>query len=297
VRIPRKKRLWIQLWREKGRKGVSLENLVSGVCAMLAFGCPWRSLVLWHGKEKSFSPEMEKKLLVADESVSCDESQYRMLKKYSGQDEATVNQKYMKGYKVRNNMNILNLSNSERPIFVERMELPTDEKNNQFFVYAMKKFAGPVEVELPVKLKSRLGHYIRTELKNVYERAKDRTDCRYSIPVPITAEERSLFDLNKSDLDEEVDKIMDQMHGSYGESFKKFFEAGYLPKVFVANYNLPHKLSKTDIFRRLKERGYCEPSESVDDEPRPKIDGKRERCLVMTEKMKTWYAGQKELAA
>jgi hypothetical protein len=131
----------------------------------------------------------------------------------------------------------------------------------------------------------------------VYERVKDRTDCRYSIPVPITAEERSLFDLNKSDLDEEVDKIMDQMHGSYGESFKKFFEAGYLPKVFVANYNLPHKLSKTDIFRRLKERGYCEPSESVDDEPRPKIDGKRERCLVMTEKMKTWYAGQKELAA
>ncbi|MGB6649716.1 MAG: DUF5906 domain-containing protein, partial [Bacteroidota bacterium] len=99
----------------------------------------------WDGETKNFTPEVEKKLLVADESVSASERQYRMLKQRSGQKMAVVNQKFVPEYQVRNNMNIVILSNSPTPIFVHKNELPTSEKNNQFFVYEMKPREGDVD--------------------------------------------------------------------------------------------------------------------------------------------------------
>ena len=207
----------------------------------------------WHGREKDFTPEVEKKLLVADESTSDTEAQYRMLKKYSGQDKTVVNKKYMAQYTALNNMSIIILSNSSRPIHVDQTELPTDEMNNQFFVHKMKPIEGPIDTGLPAKLQSYLGHYIRTELLSVYGQIHAKTDCRYSIPVPITDAERDLFDLNKSDLDEEVDKLLDRIAGGPGKMYEEFFKDGYIPKKFISDYYYPRGMTKVDVYRRLKE--------------------------------------------
>jgi hypothetical protein len=165
----------------------------------------------WHGEERSFSPEVQKKLLIADESVSANEKQYRLLKSRSGQKMAMVNQKFVPEYQVKNNMNIIILSNEHTPIFVEKHELPSDEKNNQFFICQMPKLTGAIDTGLSEKLEDRLGYYVRTELKNVYDEVKDLSDCRYSIPTPITKEERALFDVNMTGVEAEADKFIRKM--------------------------------------------------------------------------------------
>jgi hypothetical protein len=86
----------------------------------------------------NFTPFAEKKLLIIDESASNGKVQYQMLKKFSGQNTLEVNKKYIPQYQVQNNLNIIFLSNDELPIYVERDEEPTDERNNQFFVYRMQ---------------------------------------------------------------------------------------------------------------------------------------------------------------
>ena len=45
-----------------------------------------------------------------------------MLKKYSGQDKTVVNKKYMAQYTALNNLSIIILSNSSRPIHVDQTE-------------------------------------------------------------------------------------------------------------------------------------------------------------------------------
>ncbi len=81
----------------------------------------------WRGDVGSFTPEAEKKLAVIEENELNEKSQYKILKKYSGQKYLLVNKKYQPEYQVRNNLNIILISNESIPLFVEKTELPTDE--------------------------------------------------------------------------------------------------------------------------------------------------------------------------
>jgi hypothetical protein len=239
----------------------------------------------WHGEEKNFTPEVQKKLLIADESVSANEKQYRMLKQRSGQKFASVNQKYLAEYQVRNNMNIIILSNEVTPIFVSKDEEPTSVKNNQFFVYTMPKLKGEIDPDFGEKITERMGHYIRTELKNIYENVKDIPGCRYSIPTPITDEEKALFNVNQTGLEEEGMKFLRKMVESNDEAFTKFFDKGLFPTSFVDEYNISRGYGRNGVIRNLKEKGWLKPEDTV----RKMVNSDKRYCHLMTEKLKKWY--------
>jgi hypothetical protein len=243
----------------------------------------------WHGEEQHFTPEVQKKLLIADESVSANETQYRMLKQRSGQKFARVNRKYLAEYQVRNNMNIIILSNEATPIFVQKDEEPTSVKNNQFFVYTIPKFKGEIDPVFGEKIEARLGHYIRTELKNTYETVKDIPGCRYSIPTPITDEEKALFNVNQTGLEEEAMKFLRKMVEREDPAYTTFFEAGLFPSSFVDSYSISKGYTKNGVIRNLKEKGYLKPA----DPERKMVNLNRQYCFEMTEKLKKWYKEEK----
>ncbi len=147
----------------------------------------------WSGHEGNFTPEAEKKLAVVEENEAGDnKGQYKTLKKYTGQPYLRVNNKYQPEYLVPNNLNIILLSNEPIPLYVEKGELPTDESNNQFFVWSFPMLEGIPDAGYGQKLRARLGHYVRTELKEVFE-SIGTGYTRYGIPVPITEAEKRLF--------------------------------------------------------------------------------------------------------
>lgn len=159
--------------------------------------------------EGNFNYFAEKKLIVIDESTSNGKMQYQALKKYSGQAYITVNKKYSPEYKVQNNMSIILLSNEDMPIYVQRDELPTDTRNNQFFVFRMKR-TKDLNPNLKEEVIKRLGNYIRTELRTVFENL-DMSKYRYAIDVPITDEERRLFHNSITDVEIEADKMIEKI--------------------------------------------------------------------------------------
>jgi hypothetical protein len=241
----------------------------------------------WHGKEKNFSPEVEKKFLIADETVSEDPDQYKTLKKYSGQRYAMVNKKYQPQYEVLNNMNIVILSNGNTPVFVEREEAPTSEQNNQFFVSDFKPLTGSPDVELPTRLVERLGHYIRTELKTVYD-SLNFAGNRYAIRVPITDAERALFSNNATEIEQEADRLIDKLVDKCSSAalvpeHKPFVDGGYLPVDFIDwFYDAPNRKTRYKAVRNLKDRGFLKDGEPA----RQMIDKKRMSCYVMTQKLR-----------
>jgi hypothetical protein len=196
----------------------------------------------WGGNEDGFTYEVEKKFLTVEENQSEKVSQYKTLKKYTGQKHATVKKKFKDPYQVKNNMNIIILSNDAIPLFVSRGELPTDTKNNQFFVYEFPEITGAIDPDLQEKILARLGHYIRTELKTVFD-GLSTSGFRYSIDVPITDAEKELFAANTTDLESDVDVLIDRLTRQYDEEsfpqdepFYAFIKEGYLPVQWIKNY-------------------------------------------------------------
>lgn len=238
----------------------------------------------WHGEDKKFTPEVTSKLLIADESVSSNEKQYRLLKQRSGQKFLRVNQKYEPEYQVRNNVNIIIMSNDHTPVFVRREELPTDQNNNQFFVYEFPKLTGPIDPKLPVKIEARLGYYIRTVLKDVFQEVVQLSGCRYMIPTPITDEEKALFDVNVTGLEAEADKFLRKMAESDDEKMIAFFGKGLFPNSFIDLYTIAHGYTKNGVIRNLKERGFLEPTDPI----RKMVNGPRQYCYQLTKKAIDW---------
>ena len=244
----------------------------------------------WHGKEKNFTPEVEKKLLIADESVSDSEEQYRMLKKYGGQDQAIVNQKFMKEYKVKNNLNVWILSNGAAPIFVQRDEAPTSEKNNQFFVFRFKPITGEIDPDIKEKLVDRLGYYVRTVLKDVFEQL-DMTGYRYSIPVPITEEEKALFRNSVTEVEDEADRFLERLSDDSPTEYTYYLEQGYVPTALFNEYTSKYRAKKSKLITNLVERGYLASRET--ERFTPKVDKprnvlyktNRSYCHKMSQKM------------
>ncbi len=247
---------------------------------------------MWHGKEKDFNPEVEMKLLIADETVSQDPQQYKTLKKYSGQKEMQVNHKYLKPYKMRNNMNVIILSNANTPISVERDEKPVSEENNQFFVYEFKPLAGPIDTEMPTKLAERLGHYIRTELKDVFGQLRSNGN-RYSIKTPITPEEEALFENNVSDVefvtDAYIRKMADWYEGQNEPVFNGFVDKGYLQNIFFVHNVIDPRVSKKNVVKNLVDRGYLQSVKLQ----RKSVNNRKEYIYYMTDQLKQEVTGKR----
>jgi len=222
--------------------------------------------------EGNFNGFAEKKLLIIDESASNGKVQYQMLKKFSGQKFMEVNHKYLRQYQVQNNLNIILLSNDESPIYVERDEMPTDECNNQFFVYRLQSHKS-FDPDLQQKLIDRMGHYIRTELKAVYE-SLNHDGFRYSIAVPITDEEKKLFCNSVSDLEQDADSVIEYIENQMDDpswSGYKFFIQGFLPSSFLDDILKYKRSNKQKVVQNLQKHGYI----SADKSAKHQVDGKR----------------------
>jgi predicted transcriptional regulator len=239
---------------------------------------------MWDAERKNFTPEAEKKLLIADESASADIEQYKLIKAYAGQKYVHVNKKYSPQYDVRNNMNIILLSNSAFPVYFSRDEIPTSDQNNQFFVFEFKPFSGSIDPELDKKLEERIGYYVRTVLKDEYSKI-DFTGNRYSIRTPITLEELGLFEGNITEEEGIADKILDKVlkhsdepSSAYGE----FLKNGWLPIELISDSISGSKLGVQKVIKTLKEQGYLVMRAAE----KKQYNKNRYRCHQMTEKLK-----------
>jgi|APTNR8051073442_1049403.scaffolds.fasta_scaffold00406_27 hypothetical protein len=229
--------------------------------------------------EGNFNPFAEKKLLVIDESASNGKLQYQQLKKFSGQKYLEVNKKYLPQYQVQNNLNIIYLSNDDQPVYVERDEIPTDVRNNQFFVYRLSSNK-TFDSDLNQKLIDRLGHYIRTELKVVFNKLNP-TGFRYTIAVPITDDEKKLFNNSVSGIEEEVDRVIDYVETNITNSVWSYYEfakAGYLPTGFFQEVIQSNRVSKTKVIQKLQKHKQIANDKA---DKYIQVNGKRPYCYKL----------------
>ncbi|MBL7135228.1 MAG: hypothetical protein ISS81_01385 [Candidatus Marinimicrobia bacterium] len=238
----------------------------------------------WCGNESNFTPEVEKKLLIVEENDIVHKSQYKTLKKYSGQKYSKVNKKFTPVYSVRNNMNIILLSNDAIALYVKKEELPADGKNNQFLVFEFQQFKGPIDASIQDKILDRLGHYIRTELKSVYDHL-NFSSYRYSINVPITDAEKALFRNNATDIELDTDKFIQQLNDLYNSKSATiepgFIDEGFLvASVFDTIYFVEKIRNK--VIRNLYSRRFLKDIEPI----KKQINKKRLYCYTMTDRLK-----------
>ena len=229
--------------------------------------------VITKALEGNFNPSAEKKLVIIDESLSNGKIQYQTLKKLSGQNMIEVNKKYLPEYSVKNNMNMIILSNNDLPIFVEREELPSDENNNQFFVYKVPKFTGIIDPDFKKKINDRMFNYINTELKQVFKRL-NFMGKRYSVTTPITDEEKNLFADNVTELDACTDMLIRRILENIDTNMYSemdLVKKGFLPSSFVELFNFNSRISNNQIIKNMKESGYLKRGSAV----RKQINSKR----------------------
>jgi hypothetical protein len=239
----------------------------------------------WHGHEQNFTYEVEKKLLIVEENEISSMNQYKTLKKYSGQKYSMVNKKFQDPYEVRNNMNIILLANDNVPLYVNREEMPSDEKNNQFFVYELPEVNKERRrADMQKMLVDRLGHYIRTELKDVFDSVTDSMDFyRYSISTPITDAEIDLFNDNMTESESYSDSLIQKLvlmeQTEQSERYGLFIAKGYLPVDLIKmDFELGSHYSA--IIKNLKKRRLV-----AGNADKKQIGGNRFFCYAMTNKM------------
>lgn len=262
-----------------GKRGTSKSRFVEMISSIFPTLSSWTKEL-----EGNFNPDAEKKLVVIDESDSKGKIQYRTLKKYAGQSFMQVNKKYLPQYQVRNNVNLIILSNDDEAIYVEREEVPTNESNNQFFVHKFHEFRGTIDPDFLDKLTDRIGYYVRTELKTVFD-SLSFAGNRYSIKVPITAEEKILFQNSITEVESESDELIHRLTLKITDptfEYAKFVKAGFLPSdYFSYSYN---KTSKNKIVKDLQHRDYLKKEKS---DRYYQVDGKRPYSYKISDK---WMA-------
>ena len=172
----------------------------------------------------TFTDFNSSKLLHIDEHQSDGKELYNRLKLIGGNDELTVNIKYGPKYMVRNNLNVIITTNMLKPIHVESGELTLDEDNNQFFVLEFTEKLKKKDRKFSEKIMNRFGHYIRTELKQVYERMMsdpDNDQYRYGLAVPVTPDEKRLFSLGVTSIEREAEEVWQMLLGEIEDFHSK----------------------------------------------------------------------------
>jgi hypothetical protein len=164
----------------------------------------------WSGQEDQFNGYLEKRLLVVDEANVDKKEQYTKIKALSGRKDVKVNKKHKAEYQAINNVCIIMLTNEQVPMYLVNTEKPTDPAENQFFMMGMQKINKEINSGINEELRTRVGWYIRTELRARYENWKSQNVGkvnRYGIPVPITDFLNQQYDNARTSLDYECDTI------------------------------------------------------------------------------------------
>jgi hypothetical protein len=224
-----------------------------------------------------FNAFAENKLLIIDESDDHGKPQYTLLKRLKGQNRLQIEKKYKEGYGVKNNLNIIILSNNKIPIHVDSFEKPADERNNQFFVYKIPYKHKTIIQKYEDELIDRFGFYMMSVLKPIFD-SLDFSDKRYSIEVPITEEEKNLFNISKTEIEGQADqlikKLLDEMDNSYSENYK-FINQGFLPSDWIDIY--ANKYDKQKIIREFQKHDYLTPNNSE----KKQVGSLRKRCYKL----------------
>jgi hypothetical protein len=165
----------------------------------------------WDGDKEQFNEFAVKKLVFVNENRNSDKpTQYTEIKRLTGDRIVKVNEKNIRQYYVQNNTKFIFATNDPRPIALHWREEPESEKTNNFFIYPCPPLPpDDVDLELFDKLKARLGHYVRTELKQRYEAlmAKGIANTRYGLETPITDLARRLFGSSKNLIEMEAEEL------------------------------------------------------------------------------------------
>ncbi len=166
---------------------------------------------LWDGDVKAFNPQFTNKLLFIDENRNAHKpEQYAELKRITGNDRLPINRKYENEFNAPNNLNIIISTNDARPIYLKWGEEPRDEKVNNFFIHDCKEIPEDrLDLDLKQKLEDRLGHYVRTELKQRFEHLMLNLDSRnrYFIAAPITDFARELYASSMTSVEMEAEEM------------------------------------------------------------------------------------------
>ncbi len=226
----------------------------------------------WGGSEGNFNDEVEKKLLIVEENAGDCKNQYKTLKSYSGSGAVKVNKKFIAPYMVNNNMNIIILSNNPLAVFAEKRELPTTPDENQFFVYEMQPLKNR-DVNIKKKLVDRLGHYIDTELKDLYDNMPTN-NYRYQISVPITDAEKRIFAGSTTKTSSGVDAFLNYIEDYVADQeILKYLKAGKVCTEFVSDSARNVGIGKTTLYNALVGLNYLDK----DNDSRGKQLGKVKR--------------------
>ncbi|MEO8231850.1 MAG: hypothetical protein ABI638_06185, partial [Ignavibacteriota bacterium] len=144
-----------------------------------------------------------------------------------------------------------------------------------------KKFEQQIDNTFQQDVIDRLGYYIRTELGRVYE-SLDLNRYRYSIPVPITKEERDLFNSNTTEIDLDTDSVIQQLSKRYLDTsfgYRDFIEAKYFPVQFIADWGGGStKSHKNSLIKNLKKRRLID----AEDPKKIQLRGNRQYCYKMS---------------
>ncbi|MBK8129523.1 MAG: hypothetical protein IPK53_11700 [bacterium] len=168
-------------------------------------------LGLWDGDVKPFNPQYTNKLLFVDENRNSHKpEQYAELKRITGSDKLPINKKYESEFNAPNNLNLIFATNDPKPIALKWGEGPDSEKVNNFFIHYCKKVPRDnIDMEIKFKLEDRLGHYVRTELKERFEHLSKNRDPRnrYFLAAPITPLADDLYASSMTSVEMEAEEL------------------------------------------------------------------------------------------
>ena len=162
---------------------------------------------------------------------------------------------------VKNNLNIILISNEMIPLYVEKTEKPADPTNNQFFVWEFLSLNKTIDGIFGQKLRERLGNYIRTELKTVFS-GINKNYTRYGISVPITKYEEQLFDNNTTNIEAQADLVLEKIANRNdtfmpNEDEYDLYEAGYIAYSLIEEF-ASGPVHPNAIIKNLKKRKIIE---------------------------------------
>jgi hypothetical protein len=229
------------------------------------------------------------KLAIIEEADEIDNRRlYSILKDVGGTEKLIRNVKYGPKTIVRNNLNIIVLSNNRIPLYLKAREYPTSEFNNKFFVFNLHPVTGQLNNSLKSEISKRIGWWLRTEIKDLFEQLEarsesDRSQCRYQIPVPITPDELLLFENNQTEVELAINDFLDEL------------VTDYILIADIRSLSWKTGLKEHQIKRKLVDMGVIESVKSYKNKRNLRgLDGARHEhprylCLTKTYKEEVLY--------
>jgi hypothetical protein len=209
----------------------------------------------WNGDSNNFNEYYRSKLLFVDENDNAEKrTQYVEIKKVTGNKIIRINEKYKPEYYVPNNINIIIATNDAKPVFLNWKEEPKAENVNNFFIYQCPNVpANSIDSGLEDKLKARIGHYVRTELKIRFAKLSVRgfSNNRYALAAPITEFHRRLLATSVTNVEMEAEELAVHIVGlEYSDKAQDFINSSYFKP---SEYGEDKYIQLKDIRRLVKE--------------------------------------------